>query len=102
VNGVSFKSDFDYNKVTSKTWKAETERRHLFEKRELILQETIEMEIKMGVSPHWQPGDKEYDDAVKYIQSQKYHQALQKLCKLIVQRLFELHKLNLAQTGMFN
>jgi len=33
---------------------------------------------------------------------QKYHQALDKLQKLVIQRLFELHKLNLARTGEYN
>jgi len=37
---------------------------------------------------------------MKYIAARKYHQALNALQRLVVQWLFELHKLNLAQTGM--
>ncbi|EIW75719.1 hypothetical protein CONPUDRAFT_65852 [Coniophora puteana RWD-64-598 SS2] len=37
--------------------------------------------------------------AVQYIHNRKYHQALNNLQRLVVLRLMELHKLNIAQTG---
>ena len=40
-----------------------------------------------------------YQEAVKYIHERKYRRALEKLHRLIVQRLFELQKLNVSHTG---
>lgn len=42
---------------------------------------------------------KEYQEAVEYTATRDYHRALDKLQKLVLQRLFQLHKLNLNQTG---
>ncbi|KZT70621.1 hypothetical protein DAEQUDRAFT_653957, partial [Daedalea quercina L-15889] len=47
----------------------------------------------------WQPSDEEYIKTVKYIDERRYHRALDKLQQLVIQRLFELHKMNLSQTG---
>ncbi|KAI0685332.1 hypothetical protein BC835DRAFT_1310064 [Cytidiella melzeri] len=47
----------------------------------------------------WTPATPQYMAAIKYIKERKYHRALNKLQKLVTQRLFELHKLNVAQTG---
>jgi hypothetical protein len=58
------------------------------------------MEVKMGITRRWQPGDSEYLETLKYIKMHQYHHALNKLQQLVVQRLFELHKLNLSQTGV--
>jgi hypothetical protein len=80
----------------------ETERAHLSETRDNIIWEVIEMELKMGIEKRWQAGDREYIDTVKYIQMHRYYRALDKLRSLVVQRLFELHKLNLMQTGLWS
>lgn len=63
------------------------------------LTEVISMEIKMGVTRQWQPSDQQYMDTVKYLTERDYHRALDKLHRLVVQRLFELSRLNLARTG---
>lgn len=36
---------------------------------------------------------------VQYLQERRYCRALDKLQRLVIQRLFELHKLNVSQTG---
>jgi len=57
------------------------------------------MECKLGLDTRWTPATPEYQDALRYSTTQKYHQVLDKLQKLVVQRLFELQKLNLSSTG---
>jgi predicted ferric reductase len=59
------------------------------------------MEVKMGITWRWEPLDSEYADTMRYMATQKYHRALDELQRLVVLQLFELHKLNLSQTGNF-
>jgi hypothetical protein len=58
------------------------------------------MEVKMGIDSRWQPSDPQYVETIKYMSERKYHRALDHLQKLVIQRLFELNRLNLAGTGM--
>ncbi|KAE9392166.1 hypothetical protein BT96DRAFT_959393 [Gymnopus androsaceus JB14] len=53
----------------------------------------------MGITRRWEPSDPEYKRAVEYVNTRKYRHALERLHKLVVQRLFELHKMNLSNTG---
>jgi hypothetical protein len=78
----------------------ETDRRHLSEQRENLLREVNQMEVTLGIKRRWEATDDQYIEMTKYIAARKYHQALDELQRLVVQRLFELHKLNLAQTGL--
>lgn len=87
----------NYEAETSKTRKIETHRRYLDDRRKVLMLEVASMEIRLGVS--WQPGDKEYVRVLRYIATRKYQKALSNLQRLVVQRLFELHKMNLAKTG---
>ena len=57
------------------------------------------VESEWGIT-RWQVTDPQYVETVKYIETRRYHRALGKLQRLVIQRLFELHKLNLAQTGI--
>jgi hypothetical protein len=88
-----------YAADASQTRKLETDRRHLCERRENLSREVHEMEVSMGIQRRWEATDDEYIEMTKYIATRKYHRALDELQRLVVQRLFELHKLNLAQTG---
>jgi hypothetical protein len=94
-------ADYDpnYGAGISQTPKVETEHRLLSEKRDLILREVIEIEVKLGVSRRWQLGDSEYLSTVNYVRNRQYHRALGNLKKLVLQCLFELEKLNLAWTS---
>ena len=96
----SLSSSSSYAADASKTRKLETERRHLSEQRDNLLREVNEMEVMMGITRRWEATDDQYIEMMKYIAARKYHQALNALQRLVVQWLFELHKLNLAQTGM--
>jgi hypothetical protein len=84
----------------SETRKREMQRRYLSEKRDQIHLEVIELEGKLGIDRRWSPTSPEYVDALRYSTMQAYHNALDKLQKLVIQRLFELHKLNLNFTGV--
>lgn len=57
------------------------------------------MEVRMGVAHRWQPSDVQYLETLKYMGLRKYHRALDNLQRLVIQRLFELNKLNLSGTG---
>jgi hypothetical protein len=100
LNSTPANYQFNYATTTSQTQKIKADCRHLSERRNQVLHEVIEMEVKMGITRHWQPGDKEYLDMVKYLQMHRYYCALDKLQQLVIQCLFELQKLNLSRTGM--
>ncbi len=53
----------------------------------------------MGVEKRWESHDEQYTEILQYSNERQYHRALDNLQKLVVQRLFELQKLNLAGTG---
>lgn len=92
----------DYYAAASQTRRAETERHHLGERQDRLLREIIEVEVKMNITEghRWHSDCPEYIATLKYIAQRKYHQALRELQRLVVKRLFELHKLNISQTGM--
>lgn len=60
------------------------------------------MEAALDIENTWKPGDKLYDETLEYMATRKYQRALGKLQRLVIQRLFELHKMNLAQTGKYS
>ncbi|KAK7444532.1 hypothetical protein VKT23_015210 [Stygiomarasmius scandens] len=88
-----------YSSGLSATRRMETERRRIGKDRDHIQHEVIEMEVQMGIEHRWEPSSAQYLQAMKYMKTRKYQQALEHLHKLIIQRLFELHRLNLNQTG---
>ncbi|KAF9778551.1 hypothetical protein BJ322DRAFT_1014134 [Thelephora terrestris] len=53
----------------------------------------------MGIAKRWTPDTPEYVETACYIHERRYHQALNHLQRLVVQRLFELHRLNLSGIG---
>ncbi|KAJ3740705.1 hypothetical protein EV360DRAFT_57933, partial [Lentinula raphanica] len=95
----SIPANTQYNATYSQGRKAETERRFLREKRDKLLHEVIQMETAMGIDRRWEVTDREYIAGAELITTRKYRQALEHLHKLVVQRLFELHKMNLSNTG---
>ena len=89
----------NYYQDASRTQRAETKRRYLEERERVLAAELAAIETKMGVGARWQSTDAEYIATLKYIDERKYHRALDNLQRLVVQRLFELQKMNLSQTG---
>ncbi|KAL7280958.1 hypothetical protein ACG7TL_005907 [Trametes sanguinea] len=89
----------DYDADLSATRKLETRRRYLRERMEQLTAEVNAMEVRMEINNRWQPGDAQYREVVQYIAERRYHRALGKLQRLVIQRLFELHRMNLSRTG---
>jgi len=77
----------------------ETERRFAKEQYDRLLLQVLELEVQMGITKRWTPETKEYAETARYICERRYHQALNNLQRLVTQRLFELHRLNLSGIG---
>ncbi|KAH9855188.1 hypothetical protein C2E23DRAFT_724520 [Lenzites betulinus] len=89
----------NYEDETSRTRKIETNRRYLDARRKVLMLEVADLEVHLGITASWQPGDAEYIRVAQYVATRKYQRALSNLQRLVVQRLFELHKMNISQTG---
>ena len=88
-----------YNRDVRTTTKLKTARRHAINQHYRITFELAQLEVAMGITQRWTPLDEPYKEAVKYMRERRYRRALEKLQKLVIQRLFELNKLNIAETG---
>ena len=83
----------------STTRKLETERRYALELRESCLKQIIDMEVSMGIDRRWDPSSPEYLETLGYLSTRTYQRALEELQRLVIQRLFELHKMNISASG---
>ncbi|KAI0674940.1 hypothetical protein C8Q78DRAFT_1075288 [Trametes maxima] len=88
-----------YSTDASATRKVETRRRFLRDRLAVLQLEVATLEIKLGIDIRWQAGDTQYVKVLDYIATRRYQRALGHLQRLVVQRLFELHRLNLSQTA---
>ncbi|KAG6835632.1 hypothetical protein H0H93_016343, partial [Arthromyces matolae] len=90
-----------YSSELSSTRKRETERRYADERRDQLTRDVIVLEEKLGIGAgqRWTFSSPEFLEISQYMSRRKYEKALDKLQKLVIQRLFELQKLNLSQTG---
>ncbi|KAG1852587.1 hypothetical protein C8R48DRAFT_749778 [Suillus tomentosus] len=91
-----------YAAELSQTRKLETHRRYAAEKLDAIQREVVAMEVELGITCRWTSSSHEYQETMKYMATCKYHRALDNLQRLVVQRLFELQKLNISQTAIQN
>ncbi|KAI0669492.1 hypothetical protein C8Q78DRAFT_992613 [Trametes maxima] len=82
------------------TKRQETEQCAVCEEIQDLQHEVITLELHMGISTHWQPHSQEYIDTIQYIHERDYHVALDNVQCLVIQWLFELHTMNLSQTGI--
>ncbi len=92
----------DYSNDAATTRKLETRRRELEDRVRRLTSQAIAFELQLGLARRWQPEDVEYQETRQYIATRDYQRALGHLQRLVIQRLFELHKLNLSQTGKYN
>ncbi|KAG1724721.1 hypothetical protein EDB19DRAFT_1644392 [Suillus lakei] len=53
----------------------------------------------MGITERWHPQDIKYQEGLAYLTNRRFIQAVEHLQGLIIQRLFELAKANIAGTG---
>ncbi|KAI1792846.1 hypothetical protein LXA43DRAFT_886785 [Ganoderma leucocontextum] len=89
----------DYASEISATRRLEHERRDLKERIQRANNELLRMEADMQLHRRWERTDPEYIAALKYLATRKYQQALGRLQRLVIQRLFELQKMNLSHTA---
>jgi hypothetical protein len=88
-----------YTHDLSTTRKLETDRRLALELRENCIKQIIDMEVSMGIEKRWDPLSPEYLETLGYLSTRKYQRALEELQQLVIQRLFELHRMNVSATG---
>jgi hypothetical protein len=67
---------------------------------EFLQTELQDIEGRLDVGTRWTRDSPEFQRATEYLQLQAYQRAVDKLEGLVVQRLFELTKANISQTGM--
>ncbi|KAJ7893241.1 hypothetical protein B0H13DRAFT_1886386 [Mycena leptocephala] len=72
---------------------------HARENYNMALTDVQASESKMGIQVRWLAESQEWADAAHLVSTKRYRLALMKLEKLVVQRMFELTKMNLSQTG---
>lgn len=96
MGGLSYSEDL------SNTRKMETQRRHAREKVDRLSIEISIMEAKLGITgATWDSTTPEYIETLAYMAKQLYHKTLDKLEKLVIQRLFELQRLHLSGIGEY-
>ncbi|PPQ84634.1 hypothetical protein CVT24_007189, partial [Panaeolus cyanescens] len=88
-----------YDGDLSQTRRVETQRKAARDKVNHITQELVEMEAALGIEKRWDPTMPQYIETLQYMSRRKYQKALDHLQKLVVQRLFELHRLNISGVG---
>ncbi|KAG6875654.1 hypothetical protein C0992_002944 [Termitomyces sp. T32_za158] len=91
--------DQSYSINLSQTCKTDTARRQLNDRHQTILIELLDYERRMNIHSRWTSRHIEYQKTAAYIANCKYEKALENLQTLVIKQLFELHKLNLSQTG---
>ena len=106
-------SDVVFIAVTPETFKAPTEakksvalarakvaeRNAALRKLQLANAALEDIERRMGITAPWAEDSPEYQEAKAYVKNRRFNHAVDNLERLVVQRLFELSKANLAGTG---
>ncbi|KAJ7708496.1 hypothetical protein B0H14DRAFT_3082218 [Mycena olivaceomarginata] len=81
------------------TSKVELARRHGKEKVERDLESVQELERQLEIVDRWTPASPRWESTTVAVKKRKYRLALDALELLIVERIFELTKMNRSQTG---
>jgi hypothetical protein len=70
--------------------------------RKLVLEMNVvdDIEHRMGITERWQPQDTKYQEGLAYLTNRQFIHVIEQLQGLVVQRLFELAKANIAGTGV--
>jgi hypothetical protein len=56
----------------------------------------------MGIDKRWDPSSPEYLETLGYLSMRTYQHTLEELQRLVIQRLFELHKMNISATSGYS
>ncbi|KAJ7692509.1 hypothetical protein B0H14DRAFT_3100781 [Mycena olivaceomarginata] len=78
--------------------KSELARRHAREKVDRDLEAVQELEEKLGISDCWTSESPQWTATVQQVKQKKYQKALDAVELLVVERIFELTKINQSQT----
>ncbi|KAF8184124.1 hypothetical protein K438DRAFT_1907889 [Mycena galopus ATCC 62051] len=79
--------------------KEERTRRHAKEKVDHDLKTVKELEEKLDITDRWTVDSPQWASTVQQVKQSKYQKALDAVELLVVERIFELTKMNLSQTG---
>jgi hypothetical protein len=77
----------------------EAERQAAHNKLLLAMNVVSDLEQQLSIETRWSVNDAEYKQASAYLTNRRFIRAVEQLEGLVVQRLFELAKANLAGTG---
>ncbi|KAE9385580.1 hypothetical protein BT96DRAFT_949735 [Gymnopus androsaceus JB14] len=77
----------------------ETKHRNEQENERKLIADAQALEHKLGLQLRWKQGSKEWEAAKKLVKEREYRKALDKLEGLLVARIFEMTRLNVAGTG---
>ena len=66
---------------------------------ENCLKQVIDLEVSMGIDKCWDSLSPEYLETLGYLATRRYQWALEELQQLVIQLLFELHRMNILATG---
>ena len=69
-------------------------------RREREVQKVDDIERLLGIKERWQQSDAEYQRVFKYLGNKNFVRVVEELQGLVVSRLMELDKVNLAGSGM--
>lgn len=79
----------------------ETKYRNEQENEQKLIADVQALEQKLGLQSRWLEGSEEWGAAKKLVAEREYRKALDKLEGLLVARIFEMSRLNVAGTGMY-
>uniref|UniRef100_A0A0W0G279 Uncharacterized protein n=2 Tax=Moniliophthora roreri TaxID=221103 RepID=A0A0W0G279_MONRR len=83
--------------LSSEQTRIRVQNRTTLKRHQLIEEEVADFEIEHGIEERWKEHSKHYKNALTGLAEREYHRALDKLEHLVVQRLFELTKLNSSE-----
>ncbi|KAF8158816.1 hypothetical protein K438DRAFT_1910014 [Mycena galopus ATCC 62051] len=92
-------TDAGYADAAKATRRLETQRRHALEQQAKALAVVQDLEVRLGVETRWVAGDENWVAAAHLVRKRRYQRALDDLERLIISRMFELSKCNMAGTG---
>ncbi|KAG1888202.1 hypothetical protein F4604DRAFT_1877359 [Suillus subluteus] len=91
--------DIDYSQVAKQTARIEAARRTALQALLINVRAVGDLEEKLGIAETWTEANPDYISTMEYMRSHKFRRVLDNLQRLVVQRLFELSKANMAGTG---
>ncbi|KAJ7472629.1 hypothetical protein FB451DRAFT_1134187 [Mycena latifolia] len=87
-----------YQRAAKETRAIETQRRHAMELVAKTLEAVQDLERRLDTA-RWEPGGEKWEAAATMVGRRRYQRALDELEGLIIARMFELYKVNMAGTG---